>query len=126
VSEPLWLTLAQVLLIHKKMIDSFGGTYGIREVGLLHSALARPRNFYYYQHADLFDCAAAYAHGIACNHPFLDGNKRTAFTSAGLFLRQNGISLKPQALYDTVMVKVVENKMGRAELANYLRDMQMS
>lgn len=123
-SEHLWLTLEQVLFIHKKMIDAFGGTHGIRDEGLLQSALARPLNFYHYQHADIFVCAAVYAEGIAHNHPFLDGNKRTAFTSAGMFLRLNGIHLGPHASYDMVMVDVVENRMTLLELAQYLRDAQ--
>jgi len=123
-SEPSWLTLEQVILIHQKMIDLFGGTHGIRDEGLLQSALARPLNIYSYQGGDIFDCAAASAEGIIRNHPFIDGNKRTAFMSACVFLAENGFSLKPQLEknHENLMVEVAEKRIMLPELARYLRE----
>jgi len=123
-SEPSWLTLEQVVLVHKKMIDLFGGTHGIRDEGLLQSALARPLNIYSYQDGDIFECAAAYVEGIIRNHPFIDGNKRTAFISATVFLAENGLSLKPQQgkNHENIMVEVAEKRISLPELARYLRE----
>jgi death on curing protein len=91
VTEPRWLTLAVVMAIHEAQIAEHGGSLGIRDAGLLESALARPRN----QHvsdkaANLTTLAAAYAFGIAKNHPFVDGNKRTAWVVCATFLEING------------------------------------
>lgn len=123
-SEPLWLTLEQVILTHRKMIDLFGGTHGIRDEGLLQSALARPLNIYSYQDGDIFECAAAYAEGITYNHPFIDGNKRTAFMSTSVFLAINGLSLKPQLEknHENIMIEVAEKRITLPELARYLRE----
>jgi death-on-curing protein len=106
------------------MIDLFGGTHGIRDEGLLQSALARPLNIYVYQNGDIFECAAAYAEGIIRNHPFIDGNKRTAFTSASIFLARNGLFLKPQQdkNHEDIMVEVAERRITLPELAIYLRE----
>ena len=121
--EPKWLTLEQAILIHKKMIDLFGGATGIRDEGLLQSALARPKNIYAYQNGNIFDCAAAYAEGIAHNHPFIDGNKRTAFTVAGIFLSENVLFLRPQQdkNHENTMVAVAEKRIFLAELSQYLK-----
>lgn len=81
---PMSISKEQVLYIHTTAIKKNGGSFGVRDVGLLESALARPENFYAYGEQDLFLLAAAYAEGIARNHPFIDGNKRTAYTAAGL------------------------------------------
>jgi death on curing protein len=123
-SEPSWLNLEQIMLIHKKMIDLFGGSHGLRDEGLLQSALARPLNIYSYQGGDIFECAAAYAEGITRNHPFIDGNKRTAFMSACVFLVENGLSLKPQKEknHENIMVEVAKNHITLPELARYLRE----
>jgi death-on-curing protein len=122
--ELVWLTLEQIILIHEKMIGLFGGAHGIRDEGLLQSALARPLNIFSYQNGDVWDCAAAYAEGIAHNHPFIDGNKRTAFTAAGVFLEENGASIKAQdgTNHEDVMVAVAEKRITLHELARYFRD----
>ncbi len=91
--EPRWLTEAQVLAIHERLLAEHGGLAGVRDKGLLKSALDRPQNLFAYEKPTTFDMAAAYAHGIAKNHPFLDGNKRTALASAGIFLERNGYQL---------------------------------
>jgi death on curing protein len=122
--EPLWITLEQALFLHKKMIDMFGGANGLRDEGLLQSALARPLNIYTYQEGDLFECAAAYAEGIAHNHPFIDGNKRTAFTVAGMFLRENGLFLKVQQdkNHENAMVALAEKKLNLSGMAKYFKE----
>ena len=93
--DPLFLTLAEVLRFHEYQIQRFGGEQGIRDTGLLESAIAQPRASFAGQwlHPTLYAMAAAYAFHICKNHPFLDGNKRTAMVAALVFLEINGISL---------------------------------
>jgi len=91
VSTPIdWLTTEEILAVHEEVLAAHGGSAGVRDSGLLESALGRPHNMAAYSQGDLIDWAAAYAHGIANNHPFLDGNKRTAFVATALFLECNG------------------------------------
>ncbi|HYE21628.1 MAG TPA: type II toxin-antitoxin system death-on-curing family toxin [Tepidisphaeraceae bacterium] len=85
-----WLTKEEILAVHEQVLAAHGGTAGVRDPGLLESALGRPQHLAAYGQGDVIDWAAAYAHGIANNHPFLDGNKRTAFVAAALFLECNG------------------------------------
>ncbi len=91
--EPLFLTLAEVIEIHNDQIKRYGGSAAIRNIGLLQSAIAQPPASFSGQwlHGDIFMMAAAYAFHICGNHPFIDGNKRTALASALVFLRLNGI-----------------------------------
>lgn len=91
--EPEWVPMEVVLATHELMIAEFGGQGGVRDEGLLDSALSRPRNLFAYEQADVFRLAAAYVAGIVCNHPFLDGNKRTGFMVGYDFLSQNGQEL---------------------------------
>jgi death on curing protein len=94
VTEPEWLSKALILAIHDEQLAEHGGGTGVRDDGLLESALARPQNRLAYDaKADLATLAAAYAFGLARNHPFIDGNKRTAFVAAELFLDLNGMTL---------------------------------
>jgi death-on-curing protein len=94
VTEPEWLSKAIILAVHDEQLAEHGGGTGVRDDGLLDSALARPQNRLAYDAAaDLATLAAAYAFGIARNHPFIDGNKRTAFVAAELFLNLNGMTL---------------------------------
>jgi death-on-curing protein len=94
VTEPEWLTREVILSVHEEMIVRFGGLSGVRDEGLLESALNRPLHLLAYEKPTLFDMAAAYAHGIVKNHPFLDGNKRTEFMAAYVFLGANGLDLE--------------------------------
>lgn len=89
-STPVWLLRETVLAAHERLLSEFGGASGIRDAGLLDSALARPDNLFAYGKPDVFRMAAAYAYGIVKNHPFVDGNKRTGFTAAIVFLELNG------------------------------------
>lgn len=90
-TEPVWLDRGIVLRAHAEQLAIFGGGTGIRDEGLLESALARPENKWAYEEVDLAALAAAYAFGISRNHPFIDGNKRTAFTAMIMFLGLNGL-----------------------------------
>jgi len=92
-NEPVWLDRDLVLAIHDRQISEHGGSSGVRDEGLLESALARPRNVFAYGEPRLAALAAEYAFGIARNHPFVDGNKRTALVAAELFLDFNDVDL---------------------------------
>jgi death on curing protein len=94
-NEPVWIRLDVVLAMHEEALMLHGGPEGVRDLGLLESALARPRNVLAYSEepVSLSRLAAAYAKGIVANHPFVDGNKRTAFTVSVTFLRLNGVQL---------------------------------
>jgi len=122
--SPLFLGLEEVLEIHHDQITRYGGTEGIRDLGLLQSALSMPQagagNQYF--HADLFEMAAAYLFHIVRNHPFVDGNKRTGVTAALVFLEMNGIQIRAsdQALVQTVLA-VAEGKLQKGALAGFFR-----
>jgi death on curing protein len=88
--EPIWLNRDDVLAAHEMMLAQHGGLAGIRDEGLLDSALAKPQNKFAYGKPPLHEMAASYAAGIILNHPFLDGNKRTGFMIAAAFLELNG------------------------------------
>ena len=93
-SEPKWLGELSVMLLHVESLARYGGAGGLRDAGLLQSALVRARNLYVYEGVkEVERLAAAYGFGIARNHPFVDGNKRTAFLAIGLFLLKNGYML---------------------------------
>jgi death-on-curing protein len=91
VREPVWIDGRDAVTLHEKLIDTHGGARGLRDAGLLESALAKPRQqFAYAQKPDLIEMAAAYTAGIVKNHPFVDGNKRVGFLAGILFLEVNG------------------------------------
>jgi len=92
--EPFWLERGLILAIQGELLARFGGLGGIRDEGLLDSALNRPLQRFHYEKPDLFDLAASYAHGLVKNHPFLDGNKRIGFMAAYTFLAANGQQLE--------------------------------
>jgi len=103
-SQPKWLKQSVIEVIHAMQIGEHGGLPGIRDQGLLNSALARPKNLYQYQEADLFQIAACYAHSLVSNHPFADGNKRTALLATYTFLHINGIHLTASEADATIKV----------------------
>lgn len=92
--EPVWIDAADCHAFHGEMLERFGGLEGVRDEGLLESALNRPRHLFSYGKPSLFELAASYATGIVKNHPFLDGNKRSGFMAAALFLEINGHSFR--------------------------------
>lgn len=90
-NQPIWLTQQMILAIHEDLISSYGGLSGVRDSGLLSASLARPRHrFSYQQEVSLLELAAAYGFAFCKNHPFVDGNKRTAFMAMYVFLGLNG------------------------------------
>jgi death on curing protein len=122
VDEPVWIIRAVALSLHEEQLAEHGGPSGLRDEGLLDSALDRPKNQFSYGSPDINDLAAAYAYGIAKNHPFLDGNKRTSFVVCETFLNLNDCDLKAtdeQALL--LWLAVAEGSTTEAELAEWLR-----
>jgi death-on-curing protein len=93
-AAPVWIDLEDCLAFHEQSIERFGGITGTRDSGLLDSAINRPRHLHAYGTNDLFALAASLATGIVKNHPFLDGNKRTGFLAAAVFLETNGLSFR--------------------------------
>ena len=117
-----WIDDEVIDAVHEAQLAEHGGLVGIRDSGLLESALARPRNLAGYGSPDLADCAAAYGFGIARNHPFLDGNKRTAFVAMELFLALNGQSLvADDADCVLTMLAVAAGDIDEPSLAEWLR-----
>ena len=121
-TEPVWLLKSAVIAAHSMMIDRFGGLDGIRDEGLIDSALARPAHFYHYdQCTEVSQLAAAYAAGISQNHPFVDGNKRTGFITAFMFLDLNGVALHADEVAATTMtVSLAASEIGESDYANWL------
>lgn len=122
-SEPWWLGEQVALALHDRQLAEHGGPGGLRDGGALASALARPVNRWAYGEDDLAVLAAAYGFGICSNHPFTDGNKRTAWVSIRLFLRMNGVTL---AYTEREAVELVfalaAGEISEAELAQWLRE----
>ena len=122
--EPEFLTLDDVLLIHDEQLKAYGGIQGIRDKGLLESAVMMPQASFGGEclHQNLFEMAAAYAFHIAENQPFLDGNKRTALVSALVFLDINGFVIldKDMKLYDA-MIAIANKQMDKYDLARLLK-----
>jgi death on curing protein len=123
VRELRWLSLEEVLVIHERQLGRFGGAVGIRDQGMLESALSRPRNKWEYEHADIVELAAAYAFGIARNHPFVDGNKRVAFLAMAAFLRLNGVHFAPsQEAATAAILALAAGEIDETGLARWLVD----
>jgi death-on-curing protein len=123
VNEPQWLDTAIILDIHAEQLSLFGGADGIRDLGLLDSALNRPLNKFAYGETDLAALAAAYAFGIARNPPFVDGNKRAAFASMIVFLGLNGIDFDVVPADATaVILSLAAGEISEDGLARWIRD----
>jgi death-on-curing protein len=122
VKSLIFLTREAVEAIHEASLAEFGGGSGLRDPGLLESALAQPLNTHFYAAGDLFDCAAAYAYHIAENQPFIDGNKRAALLSALNFLAQNGVKLlRPTDEYYDAMIALSARRLDKVGLAALFR-----
>lgn len=120
--EPKWLLKEAVLAMHARQLAEHGGGEGLRDDGLLQSALQRPINKFAYDNPDLFDLAAAYAYGVARNHPFVDGNKRTALVASRTFLLINGYQItasKEDRL--TTFLNLAAGTITETELAAWFR-----
>lgn len=127
--DPSFLTLAEVLEAHTDQLRRYGGQPGVRDLGLLESALAQPEASFggEWLHPTLHEMAAAYAYHLCQNHPFVDGNKRTALACALVFLELNGMSvLDPHGLLKDAMVAVASSKMGKPQLAALFRTLPKS
>jgi death-on-curing protein len=121
VKEPVWIDVVDVHAFHLEMLSMFGGLAGVRDEGLLDSALGRPRHLYAYGTPSLFELAAEYSTGIAKNYPFLDGNKRAGFMAAALFLEVNGVRFgasEEQVAINTLGLAASE--ISGAEYASWL------
>lgn len=120
---PVWLTYEQALAIHSKQLLRFGGAAGLRDEGTLRSALERPVNKWQCEQAGLAELAAAYAFGLAKNHPFIDGSKRIAFMAMLSFLRKNGVRFAPdQAQATVIILSLAAGEVSEEGLTRWIRD----
>lgn len=117
-----WIDKQALLLLHGESLAEHGGAAGLRDAGLLDSALARAQNIAAYGQPDVADLAAAYGSGISQNHPFIDGNKRAAFLSVGLFLALNGYRLvATQAEATITILSLAAGELDEAVFAAWIR-----
>jgi death-on-curing protein len=122
-TEPIWLTVELVLAIHERQLKRFGGRAGVRDLGALESALGRARNRWAYEQDDLASLAAAYTFGIARNHPFVDGNKRTALLALVTFLGLNRVDfVADEAEAAVIMRDLAAGKVDETGLTRWIRD----
>ncbi len=122
-NEPVWLTADLVIAFHDRQLREFGGPPGIRDQGMLESALDRPRNKWAYEGAELPDLAAAYAYGIARNRPFVDGNKRAALLALVVFLDLNSIDFDvPEAEMAAIILALAAGEVDEEGLTRWIRD----
>jgi death-on-curing protein len=121
--QPRWLSVDEGLRLHDIQILRYGGQPGIRDRGLLESAVLRPRNKHYYEQLeDIIDLAAEYAVAISGNHPFFDGNKRTALHAMAVFLELNGLSLQaPEVEATSAMLRLAADPSSENEMREWLR-----
>ena len=121
--EPEWVTLPIVVAIHDEQLAVHGGSSGLRDHALLESALGRPLNKWSYEQAELPELAAAYAYGLARNHPFVDGNKRTALLTLYTFLGLNGVDfVVPEADAAAIILSLAAGEVSEESLARWIRD----
>jgi len=122
--SPTFLSLDEVIELHRDQIERYGGSAGIRDVGLLQSAIAMPQAGFggQFLHADLFEMAAAYLFHVVQNHPFVDGNKRVGAAAAMVFLELNHVEVRVsnETLVETLLA-VAQGKLGKAAIAESLR-----
>jgi death-on-curing protein len=123
VTEPLWLSDDLPVVLDERLVADFGGLSGVRDRGLLESAMARPRQLYAYGSPGLGELAAAYAAGVVRNHPFVDGNKRVGFMLAYIFLVRNGYRLTAsEAAATQAVLDLASGAMGEQAFARWLAD----
>jgi death on curing protein len=122
--EPKFLTVAQVKTLHQLQIDEFGGSHGVRDEGLLLSALAQPQSGFVdqYFHKNLYEMAAAYLFHLIKNHAFYDGNKRIAALTAAVFLEVNGLSVKAnEDEFEKVVMDAAQSLVNKEQIASFFR-----
>jgi death on curing protein len=123
--NPKFLNLAEVLEVHNDQIDRYGGSFGVRDMGLLRSALAMPAASFggSFLHTDLFDMAAAYLFHIVQNHPFVDGNKRTGAVAALVFLNLNDIEIDAdEDGFEKMVLDVAASRADKSTVAGFFRE----
>jgi death-on-curing protein len=122
-TDPIWIEEHEVLALHNRLLALDGGATGVRDTGLLQSALARPRQLHSYgDNPDVVDMAAAYISGIVRNHPFVDGNKRTGFLIGILFLELNGPRFTaPEASAAQAILNLAASTLSGPSLVSWLR-----
>ena len=122
-NEPFWLTRRIIIAIHDEQLAIHGGASGLRDEGMLESALVRPRNKWSSESADLPELAAAYAFGITRHHPFVDGNKRTSLLALYTFLGVNGVDfVVPEAEAAAIIVSLAAREVSEENLTRWIRD----
>jgi death on curing protein len=122
-NEPLWITYEQAIAIHSRQLRRFGGAPGLRDEGMLRSALERPINKWQYEQVSLPELAAAYAFGLAKNHAFVDGNKRIAFMAMMTFLHKNGVAFGPEPAHATQIIRsLAAGEVSEESLTRWIRD----
>jgi death-on-curing protein len=122
-AEPKWVTYEQVIAIHSGQLRRFGGAPGLRDEGMLRSALERPVNKWHYEEAEMPALAAACAFGLAKNHAFVDGNKRIAFMTMVTFLRKNGVRFAPEQAHATkIIFALAAGEVSEESLARWIKD----
>jgi death-on-curing protein len=122
-TEPVWLTIAIVNAIYEEQLARHGGASGIRDEGMLESAMQRPCNKWHYGETDLACLAAAYAHGIAGNHPYIDGNKRTSLLALYTFLGLNGFDfIVPEAEAASIILALAAGEVSEDNLTHWVKD----
>lgn len=123
-TAPDFLSLDEVLEIHRDQISRYGGAPGVGDAGLLQSAIAQPRAMFagQYLHADLFEMAAAYLFHVVKNHPFIDGNKRVGAVAAIVFLELNGLEVDaPEDEYELLVLQVAQSTVDKQAIASFFR-----
>jgi death-on-curing protein len=122
-TQPRWLSVEEIIRLHEIQIHRYGGQPGIRDEGLLESAVLRPRNKHHYDRVDdLIELAAIYAEAISANHPFFDGNKRTAFFAMAVFLELNGLPLKaPEPEATSAMLRLAADTAFAPKFREWVR-----
>lgn len=122
-TEPFWLMRQMVVAIHDEQLAIHGGAGGLRDEGMLGSALDRPRNKWTYEQAELAELAAAYTFGLARNHPFIDGNKRTSLLALYTFLGVNGVDyIVPEAEAASIILSLAAGEVSEESLSRWIRD----
>ena len=119
--EPVWVKESVVIAIHSRQLAEHGGIDGIRDKGLLESALFRPKNKFFYENPSIFELASAYGCGIVKNHPFIDGNKRTSYVVTRTFIKLNGYDIQASETekYD-IWIGVASNQINEDELSAWI------
>ncbi len=121
--EPLWITYEQAIAIHSRQLRRFGGAPGLRDEGMLRSALEHPIYKWQYEQASLPELAAAYAFGLAKNHAFVDGNKRIAFMAMMTFLVKNGVAFSPDPAHATqIILSLAAGEISEESLTRWISD----